>query len=73
MADPGKPPGLPNLGADSVLNIDEMARYVALYGRPGPNFYTGVVVDYAYRVNRRSVFGYGLTRALGPETKASLF
>jgi len=73
MADPGKPPGLPNLGADSALNIDEMARYVALYGRPGPNFYTGVVVDYAHRVNRRSVFGYGLSRALGPETKASLF
>jgi len=73
MADPGKPPGLPNLGADSALNINEMARYVALYGRPGPNFYTGVVVDYAYHVNRCSVFGYGLSKALGPKTKAFLF
>src|SRR5258708_35955624 len=41
MADPRKPPGLPNLGANSALNIDKMARYVALYERSRPNFYTG--------------------------------
>jgi hypothetical protein len=71
--DPGKPPGVPNLGSDHALNIDEMARYIVLYGRPGPNFHTGVVIDYAYRVNRRSVFGYGLIRALSPDTKSTTF
>jgi hypothetical protein len=71
--DPGKPPGVPNLGPDSSLHLDDMARYVVLYGRPGPNFYTGVVIDYAYHVNRRSIFGYGLARALCPEAKAAVF
>ena len=46
-----------------------MARYAILYGRPGPNYFTGVVIDYAYRVNRRSIFGYGLVRVLAPEGK----
>src|SRR5882757_273160 len=60
MPSPGKPPGITNLGPEHALNLDEMARYAILYGRHGPNFFTGIVMDYAYRVNRRSVFGYGL-------------
>jgi hypothetical protein len=67
--DPGKPTGITNPGPERALNIDEMARYAILYGRPGPNFFTGVVMDYAFRVNRRSIFGYGLARLLAPEGK----
>jgi hypothetical protein len=69
MADPGKPTGINNPGPESALNIDELARYAITYGRPGPNFFTGVVMDYAYRVHRRSIFGYGLVRLLAPEGK----
>ena len=32
-----------------------------------------MVYDYAYRVNRRSVFGYGLLRAFGPDSKNLIF
>jgi hypothetical protein len=73
MPDPGKPVGLTNIGPEQALCIDEMARYTIIYGRPGTNPYTGVVMDYAYRVNRRSMFGYGLMRVLSPEGKATPF
>ena len=69
MPDLGRPTGINNLGPEMALNIDEMARYAILYGRPGVNYSTGVVMDYAYRVNRRSIFGYGLARVLAPEGK----
>jgi hypothetical protein len=69
VPDPGKPPGIENLGPGNVLNIDEMAWYAILYGRPGPNFFTSIVMDYAYRVNQRSAFGYRLVRVLAPEGK----
>ena len=69
MPDPGKPTGINNVGPENALNIDEMARYAILYGRPGPNFFAGVVMDYAYRVHRRSIFGIGLVRLLTPEGK----
>ena len=73
MPDPGKPPGITNVSPENALNIDEMARYAILYGRPGQNFFTGVVMDYAYRFNRRSIFGYGLVRILSPEGKNQHF
>ena len=50
-----KPTGIPNVALDWVLHIDKMAQYAILYGHPGPNFFQGVVMDYAYRVNRRLV------------------
>ena len=57
MPNPGKPPGITNVSPENALRIDEMACYAILYGRPGPNFFTGVVMDHAYRVNHRSIFG----------------
>jgi hypothetical protein len=69
MPDLGRPTGINNLGPEMALNIDEMARYAILYGRPGVNYSTGVVMDYAFRVSRQSIFGYGLARVLAPEGK----
>jgi hypothetical protein len=50
MPNPGKPMGITNLGPKQALNIEDMAQYAIMYGRPGPNHFTGVVIDYAYRV-----------------------
>ena len=50
----------------NVLNVDTMGLYILLHGRPGRNFFSGVVIDHAFRVNRRSVFGYGLGRLMTP-------
>jgi len=49
-----------------VLHVDVMGLYILLNGRPGHNFFTGVVIDHAFRVNRWSVFGYGLGRLIMP-------
>ena len=51
---------------NNALHIDVMGLYILLHGRPGRNFFTGVVIDHAFRVNRRSVFGYGLGRLIMP-------
>ena len=52
--------------AVNVLHVDTMGLYILLHGRPGRNFFSGVVIDHAFRVNRRSVFGYGLGRLMMP-------
>lgn len=52
--------------ATNVLHVDVMGLYILLHGRPGRNFFSGVVIDHAFRVNRRSVFGYGLGRLITP-------
>ena len=70
---PRKTLGLVNVGPHRALHIDEMARYAILYGRPGPNFFVGVVMDHAFRVQRRSIFGFGLVRSLCPDGKTSVF
>jgi hypothetical protein len=50
-----KPPDFAN-----ILHVDTMGLYILLHGCPGRNFFSGVVIDHAFRVNRQSVFGYGL-------------
>jgi len=50
----------------NILHIDIMGLYILLHGQPGHNFFSGVVMDHAFRVNRRSVFGYGLGRLMTP-------
>jgi hypothetical protein len=43
------------------------------YNRPGSrNSVTGVAIDYAFRVGRRSVFGYALGRLLAPTNREAL-
>ena len=51
---------------NNILHVDVMGLYILLHRRPGRNFFTGVVIDHAFRVNRRSVFGYGLGRLIMP-------
>ena len=58
--------GMKQLTAPNVINVDEMGLYVLLHGRPGRNFFSGVVINHAFHVNRRSVFGYGLGRLIVP-------
>jgi len=50
----------------NVLHVDTMGLYILLHGRPGRNFFSGMVIDHAFRVNQRSVFGYGLGRLMMP-------
>ena len=55
-----------------ALNIDAYGLHLLLHGRPGGvNPVAGIVIDYALRVHRRSVFGYVLTRALSPAGRES--
>ena len=50
-----------------MLDIDHWAQYLLHHGRIGSeNPVVGIVMNYAYQVDRRSVFGYILGRALGP-------
>lgn len=59
--------GIPHPAPDQGFNIDAWARYILLHGRPGgPNSFVGVAMDFAYRVDRRCVFGSLLVRHLGP-------
>jgi hypothetical protein len=50
----------------NVLHIDMMGLHILLHGHPGRNFFSGVVIDHAFRVNRWSIFGYGLGRLMMP-------
>ena len=53
--------------AAMLMAIDEHARFLLMNGRPGSaNWTAGVAFDYAFRVGRRSVFGYALSRLLSP-------
>ncbi|KAF9542421.1 hypothetical protein CPC08DRAFT_770415 [Agrocybe pediades] len=52
---------------ENYLNVDEVAQYALLHGRPGTvNHFHGIAMDVAFRVYRPSVFGYGLARMLAP-------
>ena len=69
-SDPSDPTGRPSLQAPPLaesLNIDAYGLYVLLHGRPGStSAVSGVLMDFAYRVNRRTVFGLALARLLNP-------
>ena len=64
------PMGRASLQAPSLsesFNLDAYGLYILLHGRPGSsNAIAGVLIDYAYRVNRRTVFGLALARLLIP-------
>ncbi len=48
-----------------ALSIDRYGLHLLLHGRPGSvNPVAGIVIDYAFRVHRRSVLGYMLGRLL---------
>ncbi|PPQ91343.1 hypothetical protein CVT25_003734 [Psilocybe cyanescens] len=54
-----------------LLEIDEMARYALLHARPrGTTPFTGIIMDLMMRVDRRSIFGIGMARMLGPNDRA---
>jgi len=65
--------GIKQLAAPNVVNIDEMGLYVLLHGRPGRNFFSGIVINYGFHVNCRSVFGYGLGRLVVPSGREPHF
>jgi len=55
-----------------ALNIDAYGLHLLLHGRPGSvNPVAGIVIDYALRVHRWSVFGYVLIRTLSPTGRES--
>jgi len=59
--------GLAPPDSSRMLDIDHWAQYLLHHGRIGSeNPVVGIVMNYAYQVDRRSVFGYILGRALGP-------
>ncbi|KAG6806721.1 hypothetical protein H0H92_010272, partial [Tricholoma furcatifolium] len=66
--------GLQPVPALRGLDIEEWCRYILHHGYPGsPNQFTGVAMDFALRVERRSAFGYALGRALCPTKARSQF
>jgi hypothetical protein len=55
-----------------MLDIDHCAQYLLHHGQTGSkNPVVGVVINYAYQVDRRSIFGFILGRALGPRQNKS--
>lgn len=61
--------GLPPPQPTEAFNIDLHAQYMLHHGRPmSENPYTGIVFDRAFRVHRRSVFGYLLGTVLAPDS-----
>jgi len=52
---------------NNAMRIDEAALHMLLHNNPSSvNSTTGVAIDYALRVGRRSMFGYSLSRLLAP-------
>ncbi|KAG6823109.1 hypothetical protein H0H92_011354, partial [Tricholoma furcatifolium] len=73
-SNPNQGAGLQPVPASRGLDIDEWCRYILHHGYPGsPNQFTGVAMDFALRVERRSAFGYALGRALCPTEARSQF
>ena len=59
--------GIPPPTSEQMLQVDALAQYLILHGRPGGTSHIpGIIFDYMYRVDRRSVFGLGLARSLAP-------
>ena len=56
-----------------LMSLDDVGRHLLLTNRPGSlNPVTGVAFDYAFRVGRRSVFGYALARLLAPAEREAM-
>ncbi|KAF8870159.1 hypothetical protein BD779DRAFT_1479151 [Infundibulicybe gibba] len=52
---------------EQALNVDVWAQFILHHWRPGgDNPISGTAMNRAYHVNRRSIFGYLLARALAP-------
>ncbi|KAH9480924.1 hypothetical protein JR316_0007527 [Psilocybe cubensis] len=50
-----------------LLEIDDLGRSILLYGHPGGvNPIVGAILNMMFGADRRSVFGYGLSRMLSP-------
>jgi len=68
--DVSNPMGRPSLQAPPLaesLNIDTYGLYILLHGQPGStSAVSRVLMDFAYHVNRRTVFGLALARLLNP-------
>ncbi|PPQ84565.1 hypothetical protein CVT24_006596 [Panaeolus cyanescens] len=59
--------GIPLPPRRDLLQVDQLARYALLHGRPGsPSPMMGVCIDRMLRVDRRTVFGAGLLKLLSP-------
>ena len=62
--------GRPSLQAPPLaesLNIDTYGLYFLLHGQPGSiSALSGILMDFTYRINRRTVFGLALARLLNP-------
>jgi len=62
--------GHPSLQAPPLaksLNIDTYGLYFLLYGQPGSiSAISGILMDFAYHVNCRTVFGLVLAKLLNP-------
>ena len=57
-----------------ALNMDQLGLYITIHGNPGlANHFIGVTIDYAFRVERQSVFGHGLCRILAPAGRNTIF
>ena len=66
--------GMPVPALVDALNVDLTGLYIMLHGHPGcSNHFAGVIIDYAFCVERRSAFGYGLSRLLAPISKSIAF
>ena len=52
---------------ESLMNLNAVGLYLLNYHRPGStNPSVGMAMDFAFQVGRRSIFGYSLSRLLGP-------
>ena len=70
---PPPPRQQPTPPLEEAMNIDDAGLYLLHYNRPGSrNSVTGVAIDFAFRVGRRSVFGYALGRLLAPTNRDTL-
>jgi hypothetical protein len=50
---------------ERLMDLDDVGLYLIQYHRPGSvNPTNGIAMDYAFRIGRRSVFGYALSRLL---------
>ncbi|KAG6822984.1 hypothetical protein H0H92_011833, partial [Tricholoma furcatifolium] len=59
--------GLPMVEGKHALNITKWCQYIMHHCYPGsPNVFSGAAMDLSLRVDRRSVFGMLLCRALAP-------
>ncbi|KAF7784900.1 hypothetical protein Agabi119p4_1065 [Agaricus bisporus var. burnettii] len=50
---------------DKILNVDHLASHLLSQRNPGTTNYThGIIIDHLFRVDRSTVFAYGLSRIL---------